>query len=87
MKPDLFPATYSSLNLDASLLCDAARFHDNIIIHGFRAARPSLNFFDRSSQRDGQFFIAALETTIAQSFEYCATFRFIRPAIIDRLVC
>ena len=75
------------LNLNPSFFRDAARFHDDIIIHGCGAARPSLNFFDRSAQCDGEFFIDSLKTTIAKSFEYGATLRFIRPAIIDSLIC
>jgi hypothetical protein len=73
-------------NRDASLLCDAARLHDDIIVDGFGAARPPLNFFDRPSQSDCKFLIASFEPTITESFKYCSPLGFIRTAIIDWLV-
>jgi len=40
---------------NSALLSDAARFHDDIIVNRFCAARPSLHLLDRPSQREGNF--------------------------------
>jgi hypothetical protein len=53
--------------LNVSVQGDSSRFHYHIVIDDFAAIHPRRNLFDRSAQRDGEVFVIAIKTAIAQS--------------------
>ena len=46
--------------------CEAARFHDNVVIDGQLAGVPRCYFLHGPPKRDGEFFVAGLEGAIAK---------------------